>query len=113
MVVGFVQVEVTVFVVIFVVVLVPGGGRCSSFAQMSLLIEEYLENVLITAATSLLVQQLFVRFSTRSAGGRLDALAVEQRDSSENRTPNLKALAGECMLKGIKQKQISDVKIGA
>lgn len=107
MVVGFVQVEVTFFVVIFVVVLVPGGGRCSNFAQISLLIEEYLENVLTTAATSLLVQQIFVRFSAESSG-RLDALAVKQRDSSENRMPNMKFLAGECILKVIKQKQIAD-----
>jgi hypothetical protein len=113
MVVGFVQVEVTVFVVFFVVVLVPGGGRCSNFAQMSLLIEEYLENVLIKAATSPLVQQLLVCFSTESAGGRLDALVVKQRDSSENRMPNFKALAGECIMKGFKQKKIADEKIGA
>lgn len=109
MVVGFVQVEVTVFVVIFVVVLVPGSGRCNNFAQTSLLTEEYLENVLITAAMSLLVQALqpFVRFST-AAGGMVDALAVKQRDSSENRTPKIKALPGECILKDIKQKQIAD-----
>lgn len=105
-VVGFVQVEVTVFVVIFVVVLVPGGGRCNNFAQMSLLIEEYLESVLITAATSLLLQALqpYVRFSTESADGRLNALAVKQRDTSENRIPNMKALLGECIFNGIKQK---------
>jgi hypothetical protein len=99
---------VTVFVVIFVVVLVPGAGRCSNFAQMSLLIEGYLENVLITAATSLLVQALqpFVRFSTEPTGGRLDALVV-QRDANENRIPSTKALLGECILKGFKEKQIT------
>lgn len=109
MVVGFVQVEVTVVVAIFVAVLVPGGGRCSSFAQISLLTEEYLENILTAAATSLLVQALqpFVRFSTESAGG-LDALAVKQRDCSESRMPNIKALRGECILMGIKQKQIAN-----
>lgn len=100
----------TVVVAIFVVVLVPGSGRCSSFAQISLLTEEYLENVLITAATSLLVQLLqpFVRFSTEFAGGRLDALAVKQRDCSESRMPNIKALRGECILIDTKQKQIAD-----
>lgn len=97
-----------VFVVIFVAVLVPGSGRCSSFAQISLLTEEYLENVLTTAATSLLVQQPFVRFSTESAGGRLDASAVKQRDCSESRMLNIKALRGEYILIGIKQKQVAD-----
>lgn len=110
MVVGLVQVEVIVFVAIFVVVMVVGSGRCNNFAQMSLLIEEYLENVLITAATSLLLQvlQTLLRLSTESADGRLNAFAVKQSDTSENRIPNIKVLLRECILNGITEKEIAE-----
>lgn len=106
MVVGLVQIEVIVFVVIFLVVIVPGSGRWSNFAQISLLIAEYLENALTRAATSLLLQALqpSLRFSTEFAG-TLNAFAVKQRDTSEKRIPNIKVLLSGCILNGVKQKE--------